>query len=649
MHNRSRQRYISLQASITLGMVILGIIVSASMAGLYYYNLSNQALDDIKLRLKNITDITALQLDPQELATITNAADINNESYIKYQKELSDIINTSESEGVINIYTMRRDQKGTIYFYIDTGDPNYVPDPPGVIPYEQPTDLLLATFASPSGTVVENNLYTDEFGTVISAYKPIYNQDGSLESVLGVDMNAETVVTAKQNAIRNIFVYLGISIPVIFLTSLILGYRFSRPAASLSEVATHISHIAEGSLEPITITPAGNKEAFDLIQTFNKMSGDLRNLIQNLEQRVAERTADLEIARQNSENRAKQYESISQVARATTSIQKLEILLRDITKLISEQFGFYHVGIFLVDENREFAVLMAANSKGGMKMLARNHKLKVGQVGMVGYVTGTGNPRIALDAGADAVHFDNPDLPETRSELAMPLRIGGQIIGAVDVQSIETNAFSQDDIQILSTLADQIAIAIQNARSFEESRKLLHEAQSTVSGYMTESWQALRPIQKGLGYQFSENSIKVLESPIEGSHIKDALKKGELIISGENSDNLAIPIRLRGQVIGVMNLQNPAGQAWDQDQIDIATATAERLSLAIENATLLQTTQRRADIEKATSDISTRISSSTRFETILQTTAEELSRALGGSDVLVQIEPVSNEMSATRQ
>jgi K+-sensing histidine kinase KdpD len=134
---------------------------------------------------------------------------------------------------------------------------------------------------------------------------------------------------------------------------------------------------------------------------------------------------------------------------------------------------------------------------------------------------------------------------------------------------------------------------------------------------MTESWQALRPIQKGLGYQFSGNSIKVLESPIEGAHIKDVLKKGVVIISGENSDNLAIPIRLREQVIGVMNLQNPAGQAWDQDQIDIATATAERLSLAIENATLLQTTQRRADIERVTTNISTRISSSTRYETIL--------------------------------
>ncbi len=367
----------------------------------------------------------------------------------------------------------------------------------------------------------------------------------------------------------------------------------------------------------------------------------------SLENRVSERTSELNLANQRNERRAKQYEAIAQVARATTSIQNLEILLRDITKLISEQFGFYHVGVFLMDDSREFAVLMAANSMGGKKMLAHNYKLKVGQVGMVGYVTGSGNPRIALDTDTDAVHFDNPDLPDTRSELALPLRIAGQIIGALDVQSLASNAFSQDDVQILSTLADQIATAIQNARSFEESRKLLHEAQSTFSGYMTESWQALHPIQKGLGYQFSGNIIKVLESPIEGAHIKDALKKGVIIISGENSDNLAIPVRLRGQVVGVMNLQNPAGQAWGQDQIDIATATAERLSLAIENATLLQATQRRADIERVTTNISTRISSSTRFETILQTAAEELSRALGGSDVLVQIEPISVKMDSS--
>jgi GAF domain-containing protein len=401
------------------------------------------------------------------------------------------------------------------------------------------------------------------------------------------------------------------------------------------------SYILNLLIERFTIALSETRKSEEILTETNKKLLELQG---SLENRVSERTSELDLANQRNEHRAKQFKSIAQVARATIFIQNLEILLRDITKLISEQFGFYHVGVFLMDDSREFAVLMAANSKGGKKMLTRNHKLKVGQVGIVGYVTSSGNPRIALDTDADAVHLDNPDLPDTRSELALPLQIGKQIIGALDIQSLESNAFSQDDVQILSTLADQIAIAIQNARSFEESRKLLHKAQSTVSGYMTESWQALRPIQKGLGYQFSGNSIKVLESPIEGAHIKDVLKKGVVIISGENSDNLAIPIRLREQVIGVMNLQNPAGQAWDQDQIDIATATAERLSLAIENATLLQTTQRRADIERVTTNISTRISSSTRYETILQTAAEELSRALGGSDVLVQIEPVSIKM-----
>ncbi|MCJ7435211.1 MAG: GAF domain-containing protein [Anaerolineales bacterium] len=454
--------------------------------------------------------------------------------------------------------------------------------------------------------------------------------------------NEEVLNDAKRSIVLGfLFIAVGfiLAITLSFLTSVSI-------TGPLAELRAGAEIFQKGDMvSKINVT--GADEFTVIAQILNNLTKQISELISNLETRVAERTNDLEISNQRNEHRAKQYEAISQVARATTSIQNLEILLRDITKLISDQFGFYHAGVFLMDDSREFAVLMAANSKGGKKMLARNHKLKVGQVGIVGYVTGSGNARIALDTGADAVHFDNPDLPDTRSELALPLRIGGQIIGALDVQSIEANAFSQEDVQILSTLADQIAIAIQNARSFEKSRKLLDEAQSTVGSYMTESWQALRPIQKGLGYRFSGNTIKVLESPIEGAHIKDALKKGVAVISGENSDNLAIPVRLRGQVIGVMNLQNPAGQAWDQDQIDIAAATAERLSLAIENATLLQTTQRRADIERITSDISARISSSTRFETILQTAAEELSRALNGSDVLVQIEPVSVKMDSS--
>ena len=113
-----------------------------------------------------------------------------------------------------------------------------------------------------------------------------------------------------------------------------------------------------------------------------------------------------------------------------------------------------------MDTFGEYAILQAANSVGGQRMLERQHKLKVGQVGIVGYVTGQGKPRIALDVGADAVYFDNPDLPDTRSEMAVPLTIGEKVIGALDVQSEKQSAFNDEDIAVLTTMADQVAIAI---------------------------------------------------------------------------------------------------------------------------------------------------------------------------------------------
>src|SRR5690606_34214496 len=130
--------------------------------------------------------------------------------------------------------------------------------------------------------------------------------------------------------------------------------------------------------------------------------------------------------------------------------------------VISEKYGFYHVGVFLLDENRTYAILTAANSAGGQKMLARQHRLKVGEQGIVGSVTGSGEPRIALDVGADAVFFNNPDLPESHSEMALPLRSGGQVIGALDVQSTETGAFTHVDVQTLGLLAEQVSLAIEN-------------------------------------------------------------------------------------------------------------------------------------------------------------------------------------------
>ena len=206
----------------------------------------------------------------------------------------------------------------------------------------------------------------------------------------------------------------------------------------------------------------------------------LQELNQSLEDRVTSRTADLEQANQRNEKRVKQFEAIAQVAHATTANESLETLLPRLVSLVSEQFGFYHTGIFLMDENRGYAVLSAANSTGGKQMLERGHKLQVGQSGIVGFVSATGTPRIALDVGSDAVYFDNPDLPNTRSEMALPLRILDEIIGVLDVQSTEENAFLEEDIDILSTLTDQVAIAIQNSRTYQTMQKLLQDAQKNL-------------------------------------------------------------------------------------------------------------------------------------------------------------------------
>lgn len=374
---------------------------------------------------------------------------------------------------------------------------------------------------------------------------------------------------------------------------------------------------------------------------------ELEDLRASLEERVNQRTLELDTANHNNERRAKQFEAIAQVTRAISSIQDLDSILPRITQVISEQFGHYHTGIFLLDDNREFAILRAANSEGGLGMLANKHKLLVGQTGIVGYVTATGQPRIALDVGTDAIYFDNPFLPNTHSEIALPLRIAGQVVGALDVQSEDSNAFTENDIEVLSTLADQVSIAIQNARTLEEARKSLAEAQSAFGELTKEAWKIMRPETVGMGFHLSDQTAQRLEKPLEGLEIEQALTEGETIIVTENerTSSLTIPIRLRNNVIGVMNLKTNGDTIITQDEVDIAEAISARLSLAIETATLLRTTQRRADIEKITTDISAKVSSSTRFETILQTAAQELSRALGG-EVIVQIEPIAMKMDS---
>lgn len=351
---------------------------------------------------------------------------------------------------------------------------------------------------------------------------------------------------------------------------------------------------------------------------------ELTSLRDALELRVRERTISLE-------KRAAQIETVSSMARTIAAVQDLNALLPGITSLVSEQFGFYHTGIFLVDDAGKYAVLKASNSEGGKRMLNRDHRLVLDSNSIVGYVTSRGEPRIARDVGADSVFFNNPDLPETRSEMALPLRVRGHVIGALDIQSTQTDAFSQEDISVLSTLADQIAIAIENARLFGQAQKALSDAQATYEKYVEQSWNSFVQQARHTGFIFDGKQVMPFDSQSKRDYVKPAIQTGSLSLE-KSSETIAVPIKLRGQTIGFLDIRSKKGERmWTRDELTLLEAAAERAALALENARLVETAQRRAARERAIGDISSKIGAVSSFEYILQTAVEELGRKIGGA------------------
>jgi GAF domain-containing protein/HAMP domain-containing protein len=459
------------------------------------------------------------------------------------------------------------------------------------------------------------------------AYTPIPSTGYSLGVVVPVSemdvafREVQAMVAGENRATQSFgFVLLGIVIAATTLVSLGLSQFLTNP---LQQLTSTVQQISSGDLT--ARAPQSSVTEVNLLaEAFNSMTTRLKELLTGLEERVTERTTELETANRQIQHRASQFEAIAQVARSISTSQDLETLLPKITNVISEHFGFYHVGIFLLDDEKEFAVLRAANSPGGKNMLKRTHQLKVGETGIVGYVTSQGRPRIALDTGSDAIYFDNPDLPDTRSEMALPLTFGYDVIGALDVQSLEPNAFSPDDVSTLSTLADQVSIAIQNARLYEETRHALAQSQALYQQFTQSGWKHFKESKRLAGIRRSKATTTILREPLDHNEF-----------NGDN--NLNMPIKLRGQKIGSLKVRANDNHEWTQDEVDIATAIIERAAIAMENARLLDDAQRLANREQIIGEISATVSSSNDMEEILRSAVLELGRKMGGAEVVLEL------------
>ena len=469
----------------------------------------------------------------------------------------------------------------------------------------------------------------------------LFESRGHLRRLIEInEAYAELSNAAAQNAAIRVQLFMVLVLVITIILGVVLAYVIAGSINNrLNIVKLAATSIQEGQLnQAVRAAVGGSDEITTLAAAVDSMARQMSSLVSGLEARVQERTAELEAAGLRISRRADQFEALARVSRAIGSTRNLENLLPDITSVISEQFGFYHVGIFLLDENREYAVLNASNSQGGQRLLARGHRLRVGETSIVGYVTNIGHARVALDTGVDAVFFDNPDLPETHSEMALPLRIGNQTIGALDVQSTEPNAFSQEDISVLSTLADQVSIAIQNSRLFDETRRAIAESESLYGRSIREGWRNYSDSKKLVGIRRTGTHAVLLKEPI--LNVETEIEAGET--AGAAGESLTVPVRLRGEVIGVLKVKASELHTWDQDEMDIAQAIAERAALALENARLLEEAQRRAVKERVIGEISTKISASINMRNVLQTAVEELGHAMPGSDVIIQFQPNSD-------
>ena len=421
----------------------------------------------------------------------------------------------------------------------------------------------------------------------------------------------------------------------------------------------------------------------------------LQSFIQSREAIVLEEQEHIRNALHKTIRRnALQMEVAADIARATTSILDSHELLDTSVKLIQEQFGFYYVGLFLVDEDGRWAVLQASSGEARREMVAHGYKLEVGVQSLIGWCISKGQAGTTLDTKVTTSGFDKPLLPETRSELALPLLARDKVIGAITIQSKQVTTFSQQDLGVLQTMANQLAIAIENARLFENLARSQKAAESLVQETIAlqQLSQALsgtldfneildiffQTCTKVLGFDFvifslvDEDQQRV--KAIAGAGVTDThLKRNSYPLDSENimadiiragqtegitgwddrldratfeAENMAewglrifTPITLRQENIGLVEVGfNRNIEAIVEDsQIRLLRAFINQTALALDNAKRYEASQRTARREALIKEFTTKIRASANLDTILQTAVEEIGNAIDGERAYVHL------------
>ena len=460
---------------------------------------------------------------------------------------------------------------------------------------------------------------------VIRYYAPIESSPFVLVVESSFNVIADQITTFLVE--RGFALVVGI-VALLVVLVIFWNYLFTPPLRRLSHA---IQAMSGGNYAvPLPDVRRGD-EVGELAGDFADMRRRILNLVTDLEQRIELRARDVSATRE--------------ISNAAATQRDLNQLMNQVVNLIVERFdNIYHAQIFLVDDDRRHAILRASTGEPGRQLLARGHRLEVGSISVIGRVTEAGTVVTARDTGSSDVHQRNEFLPDTLAELAIPLRVGTQIIGALDVQSRLSDTFDMEQTEVLQTMADQIAIAIENARLYTESLRQLAELDRNRQAATLRSWhefvhnQRLQRLERTVGVTDLSNSALLDDMR------QTVLARGEVVIGDRTAYDtipLAVPIRLRGQLLGTVEWEVP-GSDFDQDKVQLAQALTDQLAVNLENARLFQESQRATERERLVNEISSQLTRQNDIDQILQTAVREVGIALRSPQVSIRLNAHTN-------
>lgn len=363
------------------------------------------------------------------------------------------------------------------------------------------------------------------------------------------------------------------------------------------------------------------------------LSGSIAILVSGLATNLQERAKlahNLEIERDALESRVQErtqtmarqmtlLHGAADISQAISGLSDPEALLQRVVDLIQERFKLYYVGVFLIDPSRQYAVLQAGTGEAGKRMIAQKHQLSITGSSMIGWSIANRQSRIALDVGAEAIRFNNPALPLTRSEIAMPLIVHDYVFGALTIQSEISRAFDEGDIVILESIANSLAIALENDRLYNETRESLEEIRTLNRDYLQRAW------------------AETLESYGELSYVYDNETSASSLPAGQGK-LIEVPLMLRNETIGSITLEMDRPDLSAEEKSFIENVTTQT-AVALENARLLHETERRAIQEQKLNELASRFSRALNIDEILRAAAQDLGQLPTVAEVSVQINP----------